>query len=161
MEVFEVHITGDESIHKQAEKLGAKTIQVNLLKPDKSFLRTEHMTSQIMKCEDYASCLKKVDQLTYGLITNGVSVFRAKIESPYYDHYKAISIYMESHFQTENSEYPISNNARKPGVYLATDREYKQENYEAFRERYAGKDIELCLYDTDSNCDFDWLNLYH
>lgn len=159
MEVFEVHITGDKSIIEKAAELGLKTISVHLLRPDRTHFRTEHMTSHIMRCKSYIDCKRDVDSYVKVLESRGVSIIRVKIESPYYEHYRTQSLYMESHFEAEGTRYPISQNARK-ATFLATDREYNLSRYNKFREKYKGKELELALYDTDVNEDKDWFDLY-
>jgi hypothetical protein len=53
----------------------------------------------------------------------------------------------------------MSRNKNKATI-LATDREYKIENYEFFRRRYKDVVVELCLYDSHIKEDQDWFNLY-
>lgn len=159
MEVFEIHITGDESILNKALALGLKTISVELLRPDKSVIRTEHMTSAIKKFQNYSYCKEYVDGVVDELNRDGVKIIRVKIESPFYRHYKDQSLYMEAHFVTSNSKYALSRNIRKT-EFLGTEREYLHDCYEAFVERHSGKDIEICLHDTNVNEDKDWLRMY-
>ena len=159
MEIFEVHITGDESIIASATSLGVKTISVDLLKPDQTSLRTEHMTSQVYKFPTYLECKQHVDKLVEQLTGLGVSIQRVKIESPIYDHYIKDSLYVESHFPATDWSYPVSRNVRKTEL-LATDREYNQAGYDSFRELHKGRDLELCLYDNNPQEDMDWLMIY-
>lgn len=159
MEVFEVHVTGDNLVHAVGQELGVKTIAVELLRPDKSLLRTEHMTSQIVKRESYADCRRYVENLVTSMIDKGVAILRVKIESPYYDHYKGQSLYMESHFESSEMFFPTSRNARKQKL-LATDREYEKERYPKFMEVYKDLELELCLYDSFVSEDLDWFQLY-
>lgn len=155
MEIFEIHITGDKEIINLANKLSLKTIVIDLLKPDKSHLRTEYMTSHAQKFNNCKDCKAFVDNAAKEL----GNVVRIKIESPYYEHYVNQSVYIESHFKAVNSSYPMSKNQNKDSL-LATDREYKIENYEFFRRKYKGVVVELCLYDSNINEDLDWFNLY-
>jgi hypothetical protein len=159
MEVFEVHVTGDESIHAVAKELGVKTIAVELLRPDKSLLRTEHMTSLIVKRDSYQDCKRYVENLVTSLLDSDVAILRVKIESPYYAHYKDQSLYMESHFESDEMFFPTSRNARKQKL-LATDREYDKERYGKFIEKYKNLELELCLYDSFVSEDLDWFQLY-
>lgn len=46
---FEVHITGDYTINSKLDALNVKNIVVDLLKPDKTILRTEYMSSFVVK----------------------------------------------------------------------------------------------------------------
>lgn len=162
MEIFEVHITGGESILDAAKSLNVKTISVNLLRPDGSHLRTEHMTSQVYRFPSYQDCKQHVDSLVEQLRTAGVGISRVKIESPCYEHYMEISLYCESHFPATDWSYPVSRNARKTDR-LATDRQHKKDaepGYYEFRALHAGRDLELCLYDDNPQENLDWLQLY-
>lgn len=159
MEMFEVHITGDNTIIENASKLNIKTIVVNLLRPTKEFFRSEAMTSFVVKFETFELCKKHVDQIVDKLKKMGTIIYREKIESPLYEHYTERSLYMESHFTAINDQYPISQNARKT-TYLATDRVYDKNQYSAFAEKYKDKELELCLHDTNPTEDSDWFNLY-
>lgn len=163
MEIFEVHITGDSSIHTVAKKYKHKTIAIDLLRPDKTCLRTEHMTSIILKypcrTEAYKDCLNLVEEIAQSYERDGVEIARVKIESPIYDYYVDDSLYVESHFPTDQTFYPISRNQKKT-LYLATDREYKLHRYDNFMDIHEGKDLELCLYDTNPTEDLDWLKLF-
>lgn len=156
MEIFEVHITGDESIVTVAP---VKTIAVDLLLPDQSHLRTEYMTSQVYKFPSYQECKQHVDLLVSQLIALGVQIKRVKIESPIYDHYIKDSLYIESHFPATDWDYPVSRNLRKTAK-LATDRDYNQDKYKEFQEKHAGRELELCLYDKSLQEDLDWLSVY-
>lgn len=159
METFEIHITGDESIIEVSKTLDLKTIEVWLLHPNKSRFRKECMTSIVKKFENYDSCKEWVDGLELQLRHKGVSIFRVKIESPYYNHYEAQSCYIESHFDASSSLFPISQNARKT-TFLATDRRYCHDLYQDFLNQYKNTVVELCLYDSDVEEDRDWFNLY-
>jgi hypothetical protein len=159
MEVFEVHITGDYRIIDVANKINVKNISVDLLKPDGSVLRTEHMTSYVLKCRSFEECKLLVEKTVEHFVEEKVRVLRVKIESPDYVHYRDRSLYMESHFSAENEKYPLSRN-RKKTHRLATDREYDRSNYDSFRDRWNGEDVELCLHDTWLEEDKDWFDLY-
>lgn len=159
MEVFEVHITGDEKIHEAAKELGLKTIAIDLLRPDNTVLRTEHMTSHVYRCRDYMDCLRQVTLASHQLGDAGVKVRRVKIESPYYDHYRHQSLYMESHFEVTSFFCPTSKNQKKDTL-LGTDRVSDKGLYDEFREHYKDKEVELCLYDSDPAEDKDWFDCY-
>lgn len=153
MEVFEVHITGDERIHEVA---GVKTIAIQLLRPDFNIHRIEHMTSQVVKCENYQACLEQ----TLAFAAKIPNVVRVKIECPYYPHYVAQSLYMESHADDPPwIDYPISRNANSYKL-MATDRVYDQAVYDVFRLKWAKHTIELCLYDTNVEEDKDWFSFW-
>lgn len=160
MEVFEVHITGDESIIKHGTNLGVKTIAVDLLRPDKSLLRSEFMTSIIMKCPNYEDCRQHVFELRDQLTALGVNVIRTKIECPPYQHYLGSSLYAESHFKTTSyDDFPVSRNQKKDYL-LATDRTYNKNEYGEFMRLHEDDELELCLFDSFIDEDLDWLSLW-
>jgi hypothetical protein len=158
--IFEIHITGDETIH-QIFKNAIKTIAVQLLRPDGTVLRTEHMTSHLVHAPSYESCKELVDGLVADLVATGVRIVRTKIECPYYEEYLNHSCYIESHFVESDGvfRFPTSRNARKTEL-LATDREYDRSKFGAFRERYKDAVVELCLFDDFVDEDKDWFDLY-
>lgn len=166
MKIFEVHITGDENIIEAARQLNLKTIEIDLVKPDKSYFRTEYMTSQVCRHENYHDCKEYVDGAVIELIKMGIDVKRVKIECPYYPEYKDRSLYFEIHYETDGNLYPLSKNKRK-NTYLCTAREYDKNKYDDLIKKHYNKDktppewtMELCLYDTDILEDVDWFNLY-
>jgi hypothetical protein len=158
-EVFEIHITGDQSIHEAASPLLLKTIQVELLRPDGSLIRTEHMTSHAVRFGDIHGCLHFTKTAVACLKKSGVEIVRVKIESPYYSHYVDNSLYVESHFDPKGWNLPVSRNPRK-GTLMATDRVYDHSKYKEFVEKYSGETIELCLLDTNCQEDSDWFDSY-
>ncbi len=160
MEVFEVHITGDEKIHEISRRLGLKTISIDLLRPDRTVLRVEHMTSQIFKFENYEKCHAHVQNVVDQLLAADVDIERVKIECPDYKHYREQSLYMESHFEIDEPKgYPTSKNQKKDTL-LATDRTSFKELYDGFAEEYKDKEVELCLWDTNEYQDIDWFSSY-
>lgn len=159
MKKYEIHITGEEGINDILEILGVKNIIVELLTPDYELLRTEYMSSYVREYNEYETCLLSVLDLVDQIKYRGGKVIRVKIESPYYEEFTRQSIYMESHFNPENNIYPISRN-RKSQKLMGTDREYDKTKYIEFKDRYEGKEVEMCLYDTFVEEDSDWMNLY-
>lgn len=169
MEIFEIHITGDEKIIETAKELGIKTIVIELVKHDRSYLRTEHMTSHVYRCNNYDECKAWVDNLVNQLVAKGVQIARVKIECPFYPKYKDQSIYFEVHYDAVNQfhwRYPLSRNQGKT-VYLCTAREYDKAKYHDLADKHcglcvnqAGMVMELCLYDTNVEEDKDWFDLY-
>jgi hypothetical protein len=172
---FEIHITADESIHKTAKPLGLKTIAVDLLTPILSIMRTEHMTSHVQQFENEIDCGRFVIQTAKKLEDAGSKLIRIKIECPYIESMVEKSIYLESHWHTpqptgfplstnitERPKYPLSRSQHKPNVILATARTYDKAEYEGFREQNWGSRqvVELALYDTFIEEDFDWFQLY-
>lgn len=157
MEVFEVHITGDESIHVAAQPV--KTIAVQLLNPAGQIIRTEHMTSMRMRADNYEMCLAEVEKLVVSLSSRGVKICRIKIECPFYAHYSGQARYIESHFETTEFILPVSRNAKKTTL-LATDRTYDHAEFDSFAQRYHGAEVELCLFDSWVGEDQDWFDLY-
>ena len=69
------------------------------------------------------------------------------------------ALYAESHFNPFNKVYPLSKNQRS-GKLMGTDREYKVDKFDTFFDKWKNEDIELCLYDTFVEEDFDWFRLY-
>lgn len=157
MSYFEIHLTGDERIHDLAKTKSLKTIVVDLLRPDFSVLRSEHMTSFVIEKSQYEEVLQYVKELEWYFRDAGL--IRSKIESPFEHQYVEQSLYIESHFVTETAEFPISRN-RKKSTFLATDREYDQKKYNNFRKIYNSKGLELCLYDSNVSEDADWFCLF-
>ena len=164
MEIFEIHITGDEKIIEAGGNLGIKTIVIDLVKPDKSYYRTEHMTSHVHHARNYDECKTYVDELVDKLITLGVQIKRVKIECPFYQGYVNRSLYFEIHYDSEDNKYPLSQNRGKD-TYLCTVRTYEKKEYYVLLYKYArdpkpNQVMELCLHDTDVNEDKDWFDLY-
>lgn len=168
MEIFEIHITGDEKILNIGNELGLKTITIDLLKPNRSYHRTEYMTSQVHHAENYFECKAYVDDIVDKLVDKGVEIKRVKIECPYYKHYDYQSLYLELHYRAGCNTYPLSHTRGKDeDTYLCTVRTYDKGEYTTLlwnhtRGVVSKRDlvIELCLYDTDVNEDKDWFDLY-
>lgn len=159
MEVFEVHITGCNRIHEAAEKNGIKSIEVELLRPDGSYLRTEHMTSHVLKFPNYGECVQHVLNVRDEL-ARWCAIWRVKVECPaFYTHYRDMSLYLESHFDTNMNTWPISRNKKKE-TWMGTDRTYDHTEYDNFMEQWKGMTLELALYDSHMEEDFDWLDLW-
>lgn len=158
MESFEIHITGSDTINAELDTLGIKNIVIELLTPDKKVLRTEYMSSFVSKHNNLADCQVYVNTILAVLKSN---IIRVKIESPYYEHYKEQSLYLESHFKPFNdlNLYPVSRNA-KSNKELATDRIYDKKAYRDFVEKWRHEDVEMCLVDTFVDEDKDWFDLY-
>lgn len=153
METFEIHITGTEDIIEKAGELQVKSIIVDLLKPDKSILRSEFMTSHIVKFNNYTDCYNYTIDLAHKL----GEIIRIKIESPYYDQYLDKCLYLESHFLSSEMLYPTSKNRIKDKL-LATSRVYRKDQYTKFISRH--NEIEMCLFDNFVEEDSDWFALY-
>lgn len=164
METFEIHITGNQAI---LDVDWIKTIAIDLLKPDGSLLRSEYMTSAVMKFENYQKCLEEVNKIVerLKLITN---IVRVKIECPFYAHYEKQSLYIESHFDVKTpTQYPTSKNQKKTKL-LGTERVYNdpandqmQSLYLHFRLKWREAVNELCLYDSYVDEDSDWFSLWN
>lgn len=172
MELFEIHITGDENIISYSDHLGIKSITIDLLDQNKNPISREYMTSHTVKCKDYIACknyvfnllLRRLEDLYYdddGLYESEIE--RVKIECPYYSHYSGDSLYMESHWNITNHsdilKYPISHNINKENI-LATDRMYNHNEYDNFRKKHNYHEIELCLYDNNIHWDKNWFDLW-
>ena len=91
METFEIHITGSDKIHSACDKLNVKTIAIDLLRPDLSVLRTEHMTSFCAKHDNFYVCHDAVEELVANLRKQKVDIYRVKIECPYIPRYANVS----------------------------------------------------------------------
>ena len=152
---FEVHITGDQNI-LQVPNL--KTIAINLLKPDQSFLRTEYMTSQVLYASNFDHICRQVTNICLEL-EKLTLIQRIKIECPFYQQFAEQALYIESHFLTEQGDFPISRNQNKT-VLLGTDREYNSAKFDDFRRKWSGKTIELCVLDTYPEEDADWFEFW-
>jgi hypothetical protein len=157
----EIHITGDEKIHEIAPHLGLRTIEIELLRPDGSILRTEHMTSDVRKFECFEQALDFVGSMRFGLIVNGVKVIRTKIECPPNEKQIDTAYYCESHFPVRDLsvECPISRR-KNTNKLLGTARTFNKDLYRAFIETYKDKEIELCLHDSHVDEDKDWMELW-
>lgn len=156
METFEIHITGQHGINQELDQLGIKNIVVDLLSPNLELMRTEYMSSFVIKKESLLECKVEVFELLLKLKSK---IIRVKIESPFYEHYLDTSLYLESHFKPFNEAYPISRNA-KSGKLLATDRTYEKAQYDDFRNKWVGEDVEMCLVDNFIEEDSDWFEKY-
>lgn len=164
METFEIHITGSDKIHSVGAKLNVKTIAIDLLKPDLSVLRTEHMTSFVQKHDNFYICYDVVEELVAKFKKQKVDIYRVKIECPYIPRYSGVACYIESHFVTKDVKYPVSRNQNKKDM-LATVRLYGSpdkyfEEYSEFANKWKKEVVELCLHDTFANEDLDWFELW-
>ncbi len=159
MDPFEVHITGDHNIHDAAKILGLKTITIDLLRPDGSLLRTEHMTSVVRKFPTIGDAIQMIGTWKHALKTYGVRIIRTKLEVPPLEKYEAQSLYMESHFETDDFIYPTSQNRRSKKL-LATDRVLDKSLYTWFKTRHKDHELELCVHDSFMDEDIDWFSQY-
>lgn len=153
---FEVHITGDSSIIDELDKLNIKNIIVELLDRDYEVLRLEFMSSFIVKlpyCVIHQYVLDLVEKLKH------CNIIRIKIECPPILELFPMSLYVESHFEPINNEYPLSRNFKSKKM-MATDREYMKNNYYSFIDKWKDVDCELCVFDSFIEEDLDWFNLY-
>ena len=155
MKNFEIHITGEKSILTYSDM---KTIGVRLLRPDLSVIRTEYMTSHRAKFESYRECKDFVD-FHVKRIEKISPIVRVKIETPYYEEYVKDSLYMESHFRTNDNKYALSQNEKKDYM-LGTDRTYNPNQYCEFKNLWYNAEVELCVFDSFPQEDEDWLNLW-
>lgn len=159
-EIFEIHITGDDDIHRLARYYGIKTIEVELLKPNGRVLRTEHMTSYVAEYNNLWDCAHSIAELKKWL----GNVKRIKVECPAtlaYQKYEEDSLYLEAHFNMMGivAIYPASRNKKKTEI-IGTDRVFGRKNYPAFKEKWKDQQLELCLYDTFIKEDQDWFSTW-
>lgn len=156
---FEIHITGDSSeLNATLTDLGIKNIIVELLKPDNSVLRTEHMSSFVRNMR-----YNEIHQFVLDLVTKLAkqhNIIRVKIESPPILELFPMSLYVESHFIPRSNKYALSRNV-KSGKLMGTDREYNKNEYQTFLDKWQNEDCELCVFDSFKEEDFDWLSLYN
>jgi hypothetical protein len=153
---FKVHITGDEKLMEEFIELGIKVIKIDLLKPDSSVLRTEYMSSQIVRCREdqifiFIDALKQK-------IKNG-KIIREKIECPPIDKLLNKALYIETHFSSDDFKYPVIQNLQSKR-FISTKREYKKNNFKKFIDENKYKNIECCIHDTFIEEDKDWFSLY-
>jgi len=156
--LFEIHITGDISIHEKAKALGIKTIRVINLKPNGDILSIHHMTSDRRHFENYKLCRLWVESIEHDL-----GSIRTKIECPPYDEYMQEAIYAECHYKSFATKHttPTSMNAAKTHK-IATKRELKKYNFRTFCSFFSDQlfETELCLYDDNQDLDKEWMGLY-
>lgn len=185
MKTFEIHITGEEGINAEFDKLGFKNIVIDLLKPDLTKLRTEYMSSFVKEFETYGQCLNFI----YGYKTKGSitqqdigkpivetqylglldvlksKVIRVKVEVPYLleyrKEYRDKALYIESHYIPDNNKKPLSRNVGS-GKIIATDRAYWGDDWNKFYidNRIGQREIEMCLHDSFVEEDKDWFDCY-
>lgn len=155
--MYELHITDTEENIQRVSDI-VKTIAVRLITPDLLPIRTEHMTSQC-----YKDFIELVRFMSYYCKNVNMHPTRIKIET-YYSNGNLIrfndTLYLESHWYSDDLIYPTSWALHKPGKLLATDRTYDKSEYEEFAARYKREQLELCLYDTFVEQDKDWMELY-
>lgn len=160
---FEIHITTKtDLIHTTSP---VKTIAIDLLKPNLEILRTEHMTNHSVKMSLLDIHYYAIG-LEYYLFLMKNEIQRGKLETaPFADlFYK--SLYIEAHFKPTDEEikqgiYPLSRN-RNNNKMLAIARELDKSKFGDFIKQWEKRtdEIELCLFDSKSEQDNDWLNLY-
>lgn len=162
--LFEIHITGSENIHEACVPRTLKTIKIELLRKNYSVIRVDHMTSIHINQPSFGDAVEYVCELEEYLVSNNVDIFRTKIECPLLPEYSELiedSIYVESHFLTNNSLCPVSKNVGST-KFLSTKREYDRRKYLEFYFNHldTNADVELCIYDSNVDWDMDWLNLW-
>lgn len=162
--LFEIHITGSENIHEVCKERELKTIKIELLRKNYSIIRVDHMTSICVNLPNVVDAMIYVGQLEDYLKSNNVDIFRTKVECPLlpeYSEFIKYSLYVESHFVTNNSLCPVSKNVGGT-KFLGTKREYDRRNYLEFYFNHldTNADVELCICDSNVDWDMDWLNLW-
>lgn len=160
---FEVHITGsDERIMYASKELGVKAIAVELLDRSFNVIKTEYMTSHVIKCECFNEVMEKVIVLKNSLEHDYmVHIVRTKVECPPIKTLFDDSIYIESHFTATDILYPMSRNKTKDYL-LATHRIFDTSKYEMFTKFHQGRIVEICLHDEyeDGHSDKYWFCKY-
>ena len=159
---FEIHITGKtDDIHKLSF---VNTISIELLRPDLSVMRVEHMTNHEVKMS-YPDAFVYCYGLQAILRDAGCKLIRTKIETAPFSEMFDRALYAECHFKASSDElkkYPLSRNL-KTGKLLGTAKEYKRESFEEFIKKWEGvtEEIELCIFDSNKESDNDWMELYN
>lgn len=153
MKIFEIHITGDENIHKLKD---IKTITVEDLSPNGDIININHMTSHVIKKDSIIKAINIACDLATD-ISKFSQLKRLKVESPYYPEFYYLSLYLESHINRDIFKLPTSRNKNK---LMATDRIYRKDEYKKFREVHSEDEIEMCLIDNGIDQDQKWMSLY-
>lgn len=165
MEIFEIHITGEEKIIEVLKSMNIKTLHAELKNPLNETIGVEYMSSFTQEFNNYELCKKWVDNLVNELIFKDVKLYRVKIECPYfYNHYKEMAVYLECHFPTTefNKQYPfvLNVNSKK---YVSTDRVYLKSEFEPFIQKWGQvhhSEIEYCLFDDNVRHDDLWVRSF-
>lgn len=168
---YEFHITGTPDIVESAKLLCIKTIVIDSLKKDGSYIKTEYITSHIEEFTDDEEAIDYLNGLTHSLLTNMIywkwankkfdyssRIFRCKVERQYFPGNKGL--YIESHWKDDSFVYPTSKNQAKESL-LATDRVWLPEKYPEFIKKHEGKELELCIFDSNPDLDSDWFTYYY
>jgi hypothetical protein len=154
---FEVHITGEPSIIEEFDKLGIKSIKVELISPENKVMQVEHMSSFVVNYDNIIDFSFYLQDLIYTIKSK---IIRIKVEIPgFHREFDQQALYIESHFNPINSIYPISQNLNS-GKLLGTAREVNKDKFNLFRSIWRDKEIELCIYDTNINFDLEWFKSY-
>lgn len=165
MEIFEIHITGEEKIITILNDFNYKTLHAELRNKNNETIGAEYMSSFKQEFLNYETCKKFVDDLVDYLLTQNIEIYRVKIECPYfYNHYKEMAIYVESHFPTTelNNHYPFVYNVNSK-KYVSTDRIYLKSEYNDFIEKWKQEpksEIEYCLFDDNIRHDEEWVRTF-
>jgi len=170
MKIFEIHITGDETIRSI---LDYKTISIENLTPDGTILCIDHMTSHVIKRETAFEAVEETFRMMNFLKNKDISIERVKIECPFYEEYQQESIYIECHKilgckilkqlepPNRNGRFLLPTSRNKDNNKLmSTTRTYWKEDFENFRNQNKDHDVELCLVDTNIAHDSLWFSLY-
>lgn len=154
---FEIHITGDLSIHEKAKALGIKTISIINLRPDGTKFNVHHMTSERRRFESFEECKAWAFS-----VKEELGAIRTKIECPPLPELMDKSEYIECHFKNDSFKYPTSVNSKKQSIFICTKRENRKPNFKVFANYFASEtfEVELCLYDDNQELDKEWLELY-
>lgn len=166
MEIFEFHIyindkVADKFFHV-CNTFDIKKLEIMSLDKDNNGIKVEYMTSFVRKLKNYREAFLLVNAMDEYLGKLGCLSYRKKIESPYYEHYVNLSLYLETHFESSNFELPTSKNVLKNKL-IATDRELNKDRYSDFLSLHQslGREIEMCLYDTNMTSDKEWFDAYN
>lgn len=162
---FEIHITCEDPLFVEDVTISLRKIAVDLLRPDLTKLRTEYMTSHREEFDSFVKCKDAVDSYVER-IKNDYEVIRVKIECPFHKELINQSLYIESHFdinqtiRLDENVFPLSRSRHKTEI-MGTSRQYNKPYFHYFYDRWKPFGIvELCLFDSFVYEDLDWFDLY-
>ncbi len=162
----EIHITMTKCRPniEASEGLGHKMIEIEDLDRYGNVVQTSWMTSIVMYFTTFAECMQRIANIEKSY----VFVNRVKVEVPpfYLKEYGGSGkisevLYAECHIKSNTFILPTSRNVNKPDL-IATAREWKpnSDTLEQFIEDSGGDEVELCLYDSCVEYDYEWISKY-
>jgi hypothetical protein len=159
MEAYQICITGSENIIEALKSVQQKGISINLVTPEMKSIRTEYISSIISNFETYGECKLWTDSFIDNLSSMDVDIIRVKINAQYKKSDEDKSLYLEVCFPPRNEDLPMLYNSDL-ALMFAVDRVYDKSIYDYFTKKYADYDMEMCLYDSFVENDYDWFSYY-